>query len=246
LPVGETAVSMLAGAGCACRNLALRAGSPPNDFALARSILTAGVRPRQIVLEIDQKALNPADRDYNRLLPGVDVLAADRIAPGDRALLTPAAGSSGAAAVVERALESVWLPYAMRTDIRDTFFNGEVDAPFTRPTPDLYEGTYDLTPLTDDNVGVHFLEMTVELYDRAGVPVLAFLTPTNHTLLHEYIDSRAYVRNERFLERALASRGASVVNLDTAFPASLFIDNAHLTAAGQAELARALRPRLQR
>jgi hypothetical protein len=184
------------------------------------------------------------DAGYKRLLPGVAEDAGPLLSPADLALLQPAPGTFGGP--LERTLASWWLLYAMRADLRDLYFSGERDVPFQRPTPELYEGTYDLTPLGDANVGVHFLERTVDALHRARIPVLAFLTPTNHTLLHDYIDGRGYRANVLFLERALARHGARVLNLDRAFPAPLFIDNTHLTAAGQRRLAERLAPLLRR
>jgi hypothetical protein len=244
LPAGATAVASLAARGCPCRNLALRAGSPPSDYGLERLIEAAGIRPKQVVLEVDLKALNPVDADYKRLLPGVAEAAGPLLSPADLALLEPAPETISGP--LERTLSSWWLLYGMRADLRDLYFGGERDAPFVRPTPELYEGTYDLTPLGDANVGVHFLERTVDALHRARIPVLAFLTPTNHTLLHDYIDGRGYRANVLFVQRALARRGARVVNFDRAFPAALFIDNTHLTAAGQRRLAERLAPLLRR
>jgi hypothetical protein len=241
---GQTAVSILTRRGCNCRNLALRAGSPPNDYAIVRLLLAAGVRPKAVVLEIDQKSFNASDADYARLLPGIAALATPLFAPADRRLLAPPVESDGIARRSDRALSSLWLLYAMRADIRGTYFPPPEEIPVTHPTADMYMGTYDLTPLTDANLGVHFLTQTVDLLRDAGVPVIAFMTPTNHTLLHDYIDSDAYRANGEFLKNLLERRGVRVVDLDTAFPSDLFFDNAHLRPAGQELLAAKLEPAL--
>jgi hypothetical protein len=112
-------------------------------------------------------------------------------------------------------------------------------------TPDLFEGTYDLAPLTPKNVGVTFLAKTADLLRSAHIPAVAFLTPTNHALLHDYIDNRQYRANETYLTRLLRNRGVQVVDLDRAVPTADFLDNAHLTVAGQRRLATLLAGALQ-
>jgi len=240
----QTAVSILTRRGCNCRNLALRAGSPPNDYAIVRLLLAAGVRPKAVVMEIDQKPFNASDADYARLLPGIAALATPLFAPSDRRLLSPPVEPDGISQRFDRALSSLWLLYAMRADIRGTYFPAPEEIPVTHPTADMYLGTYDLTPLTNANLGVHFLTKTVDLLRGEGIPVIAFMTPTNHTLLHEYIDSDAYRANGAFLKNLLEERGVRVIDLDAVFPSKLFFDNAHLRPAGQALLAAKLGPAL--
>ncbi len=134
----------------------------------------------------------------------------------------------------------------MRSDIRETVF-GDVPPPPAQPlAPDLFEGTYDLAPLTAKNVGVAFLAKTADALRLAGIPAVAFMTPTNHALLHDYIDNRQYDANETFLKRLLESRGVPVVDLDRAVPTGEFLDNAHLTAAGQRRLTVLLRALVER
>jgi lysophospholipase L1-like esterase len=244
LPADETAVALLAARGCACRNLAMRAGSPPNDYALVRLLANAGIRPKQVVHEVNQKAFNPADADYRRLLPGIAALAEPLLSPADRALLP--GSDANVPTPFDRALSSAWLLYAFRADLRDTYLNGEKDAPFQRPTPELYEGTYDLTPLGPKNVGVHFLDQTADALHAAGIPLVAFLTPVNRALLADYVDNREYRANKRYLQVELERRGARVVDLEASLPPDSFIDNAHLTAAGQRQLANRLAPLLAR
>ncbi len=130
----------------------------------------------------------------------------------------------------------------MRTDIREALY-GDVDAAPAQPiTADMLEGTYDLSPLSEKNAGVRYLEQTVAALHAAGVPVLAFLTPTNHQLLHEYIDVPAYRANAAFLRAVVERRGARVLDLDRAILAREFLDEAHLTPEGQRRLAALLRP----
>lgn len=233
LPAGVIAVTLLQDRGCTCPNFAFKSGNPANDYALMRIFADRGIRPRTVVLEVNQAVLNQADNEYQTLHPAIAALAAPLMTPQERALLTMPALPGPA----ERAASSLSLLYAMRSDVRETVF-GDVPPPPAQPlTPDLFEGTYDLAPLTAKNVGVTFLAETADLLRGAHVPAVAFMTPTNHALLHDYIDNRQYDRNKAYLVRLLRSRGVRVVDLDRAVPAADFLDNAHLTVAGQQRLA---------
>jgi hypothetical protein len=239
---GETAVALLARAGCACENLSLKSGSPPNTYALVRIALADGVRPRQAVIEINQKAFNSADPGFVTLHPALARTVVPYLSPSERRELGVVPGSVAFPSAWERALEHLSALYAMRSDLRAWLY-GDVDAAPAQPiTADMLEGTYDLLPLSEKNAGVRYLEKTLDALRAAGVPVLAFLTPTNHRLLHEYIDVPAYRNNGAFLRRVLERHGSRVVDLDAAFPAGEFIDEAHLTPQGQRHLASALAP----
>ncbi len=248
LPPERTAVSILASQGCACRNLSFKTGNPPNDYFLMRLFLANGVRPRAVVLELNQAVFNEANDYYQTLHPGIAALADAFLTPRDRASLTlPAhANANSIGASTDRVLSSVSLLYAMRTDIREALYGGPPPAPMRSLTPDLFEATYNLSPLTEKNVGVRYLKATADLLSKAHVPVLAFLTPTNHVLLHDYIDNSHYRANGAFLAGLLTRRGACVLDLDAAFPQREFIDETHLTAAGQRRLAEVLGAALAR
>jgi hypothetical protein len=242
LPASEIAVSLLAAQGCTCPNFSFKSGSPANDYALMRLFVARKIRPRVVVIEVNQAVLNQADSEYQTLHPAIAALAGPLLSPRERALLTmpPAPGQ------LERAAASLSLLYAMRSDIRETVF-GDVPPPPAQPlTPDLFEGTYDLAPLNAKNVGVTFLAKTADALRLAGIPAVAFLTPTNHALLHDYIDNRQYDANETLLTELLQRRGMRVVNLDRAVPTAEFLDNAHLTAPGQQRLAALLAAALPR
>ncbi len=232
----ETAVSMLVARGCACTNLAFKSGNPPNDYALARVFHARGVRPHVVVVEVNQKVLSEADPEYRTLHPGVAALADAYLTSADRAVLDVPRATRGIGGRLDGALARAWLLYAMRADIRDMLYH-DADPPAPRVTAAMYEGSYDLSPLSARNAGVRYLEQTVASLRADGIRVVAFLTPTNHTLLHEYIDSPQYAANGDFLRRRLQRDGAHVVDLDRAFPAQEFIDNDHLTQAGQRRLA---------
>ena len=242
----QTAIALLAAQGCACRNLAFKAGTPPNFYAMVRLMQQSGVHPQAVVLEINQRAFNAEDRSYRTLHPALAALAKPLFAAGDWAKLTTPAPEPSLPEPLESALSSSWLLYGMRADVRAMLF-GEGDSTPTQPiTPDLFLGTYDLTPLTSKNVAVYFLERTARLLQSAHVRTVAFLTPTNHKLLHDYIDDPAYYANGRYLESLMARHGVSVVDLDRALPSEEFIDNDHLTPRGQRRLARFLADMLRR
>lgn len=237
LPADENAVSILDERGIATRNLAFKAGSPANYYALTRLMLAAGIRPRAVVIEINQKTFNEADAAYQTLHPSVASLAYPLLNGADRALLRLSAPPSGLAVRLDRTLSSLWLAYALRSDIRDVLY-GDGDAPLPdRLSPALFEGTYDLAPLEAGNVAVHFLAETAATLRRARIPALAFMTPTNHALLKEYIDNRQYRSNGVYLETLLRRYGVRVVDLDARFASADFLDNDHLTAKGQLRLA---------
>jgi hypothetical protein len=238
LPADEAMVSLLADHGCACRNLAFKKGSPPNYYALLRLLQAGGVRPKAVVLEINQKVLNKLDTAYNTLHPAVAALALPLLTSEDRALLAPSVPEKkGIGPWLDHAASSASALYAMRSDIRETLY-GDTDAePAKLLTPDAFEATYDLSPLDARNVGVHFLERSIDLLREAGVPVVAFMTPTNHALLHDYIDGPMYRANGLYLQHLLQRHGARVLDLDAAFRTDEFLDEVHLTVEGQRRLA---------
>jgi len=238
----QTAVALLASLGCACRNLSFKAGSPPNYYALVRLIEAAGIRPAVVILEINQKVFSQTDTSYQTLHPTLADLSTDFLTAADQAKLTfPESNPLHRKAT--RILSSLWTAYAMRTDIREAFI-GEPDArpPSHRPTVADFVGAYDLAPLTHDNVGVRFLKETVRALRAQRIPVIAFMTPTNHVLLHEYIDGPEYRANGAYLRRLLGREGVRVVDLDHAIPAALFYDNDHMTPQGQRDFAMLLAP----
>lgn len=233
----ETAISRLSAAGCFCVNFAFKGGNAPNDFALVRLLQTRHAHPKRVIIEVNQRVFNPADGEYKSLHPAIAALAADLFSPADRVKLGLAGAEAAPGGRLDHLAAHVSLLYAMRSDIRETMFDDVDTAPTQRPTPDLFEGTYDLTPLDPANVAVHFLEETVEVLRSDGIEVIAFLTPTNHALLHSYIDTPEYRANGAYLRTLLERRGARVLDLDATFPSSEFFDNDHLTPAGQQRLA---------
>jgi hypothetical protein len=258
---GDAAVSLLRRTGCDCHNLSFEGGSPANTYAMLRVLFAAGAAPKAVVFNVNQKEFNPADSAYRTLHPSVAAQAAPLLAPGDAALLAPrpAPDLNGR---IDGALAAGWLLYGLRSDVRELVF-GDVDAVHAlnrllqrasgaaaredaahRPTADRFEGTYDLTPLatTPDNVSVVFLRKIGALLAQRHVRAYAVLTPTNHALLHDYIDVPAYGRNLRYTTALLRRNGVTVLNEDRAVPADQFIDNDHLTIRGNRTLAGLLAP----
>ena len=237
LPAGETAISILNDRGCDCVNLAFKAGSPANDYALVRLFAEYGVRPKLVVIELNQRPLNHADDSYDSLHPAIASLAAPLFTNDDRSALNLPTPAPTIAARLDRTLASTWMLYGMRADLRALML-GDVDAlPKKKATAEQFLGTYDLTPLDETNVGVKYLEKTVDLLHQLGIPTIAFMTPTNHALLHDYIDDPAYAANGEYLKNLLKKRGVRTIDLDRGFPTGEFIDNAHLTPQGQIRLA---------
>jgi len=262
LPAQRAALTLLRRQGIPNENLSYEGGSPPNTYAMLQVLFGDGVRPRLVVFNVNQKEFNPLDSAYRQLHPSVERLAWSALTPSERALLKPTQ-PGGADQTLQRVIESTWQLYGMRNDLREWLF-GDVDAIHVaqgaierlsgtatrrraahRPTAEAFEGTYDLTPLSPSDVSFHFLMLVADELHRRGVPALAILTPTNHVLLHEYIDTPEYVANLRTSTLMLRSRGIGVLNLDHAFPGTDFIDNDHLNAAGNLRLAKVLRAALQ-
>src|ERR1700685_2014517 len=118
----ETAASILAAQGCACRNFSFKTGSPPNYYALTRLFQAYRIRPKAFVLEVNQKALNEADPAYRKLHPTLLTLAAPLVSRADRALLEPPVPESRLSQWLDRTLSPVWLLYSMRAGIPSTLF----------------------------------------------------------------------------------------------------------------------------
>jgi len=250
----QTALAYLARESGSWRNLSFAGGSPANSYAMLRLLTMHGVHPVAIVFNVNLKEFNAADSAYQKLYPAVECLSWNTLAPGERARLT-VVNRQTIDARVNRGVESVWQLYGMRSEVRDALF-GEVDAAHALqdaverasgtaarravahpPAPEKFEGTYDLSPLDDSNVEVFFLNRLARALRAQGIPGYAILTPTNHRLLHEYIDVPEYAAQLGYLKRTLLARHMHVLDYDRAFAPDEFIDNDHLTVAGNAHLA---------
>jgi hypothetical protein len=257
LPAQQAAITLLSGRDPRWVNLAYEGGSAANTYAMLRILNQAGVVPRAVVFNVNLKEFNPADSGYNKLYPAVEQLAWPTLAAGERLKLAPVA-SHTFSANLNAAVESVWHFYAMRYDVRAAVFS-QPDAAHSlqsalenwdgtamrkalahRPTQEKFEGTYDLSPLNDDNTGVFFLRRVARLLAAARIPAYAILTPTNHRLLHEFIDVPEYRAQLLFVMRLLEPYGVRILNYDRAFKPNEFLDNDHLTSAGNVHLAQLL------
>jgi lysophospholipase L1-like esterase len=260
----QSVTGRLRHAGVATRNLSFEGGSPANTYALLKLLLANGVRPRAVLFNVNQKEFNASDSAYQKVHPSLDALANGLLAPDERTQLLPTVDRSKLEAKLDRFVSAHWQFYALRTDLREALF-GHADAAHAlddvvqtasgakvrseaahRPTPDRFEGTYDLSPLDDRNVSVIFLRKIAALLKADHVSALALLTPTNHVLLHEFIDVPQYRKNLAFVRAALERDGVRVLDLDRTFAGPEFIDNDHLTAAGNQHLAEILEPELAR
>lgn len=258
----QIATERLRARGIPTVNLAFEGGSTANVYAVLVALRALGAQPRRIVFNVNIKSFNPADSAYATLHPSISEVAWPYLsAEARKDLKAPVSPTFDTRA--DHALSRLWALYGMRSDIRERVFGasdaasamvraiGDVsgrnrrDEIAHRPTADRFIGTYDLSPLGDDNVQVRFLRRTVALLHDWHVPALAILTPTNHTLLHEYIDVPEYAANERYLRRILEP-GVKTIDLDHAFAGNDFIDNDHLTAAANDRFAALLASELRR
>jgi len=238
VPAGDIAVARLSARGLTAENLAFKAANPANDFFLLRLLHDRGVRPRRVVLEINQQVFNPFDQSYRALHPGVLALARPLLTPADvrRLRVAPDAGPQAA---LERAASNLWLVYGMRSDLRESLFE-RLPTPPPHIASDMFAMTYDQAPLRKSNVGLVYLRATAALLASTHTPALAFLTPVNHALLHEFIDNPQYGANKRRLVEALSGHGIVTVDFDSALPSRDFFDNDHLNPQGQRDLAELL------
>lgn len=237
LGADQTAVSILKSHGCPCVNLAFKSGGPVNEYALALLFKAWDVRPSAVFIEVNQRAFTASDASNYRFHPAIAELVAPLLLPADRTLLSLPPAVETPERRAERALSSLSVLYAMRSDLRETLQPTPDPLPAKALTSADFEGTYDLQALDDDNLAVHYLEKTVALLHSERIPVIAFMTPVNHVLVHKYVDTPEYRANGAYLRRVLKLNGARVLDLDTAFPTNEFLDNDHLTPQGQSRLA---------
>ncbi len=244
-------------------NLSFQGGSPENSYVLLRSLLEREVRPRLVLFNVNLKEFNPADPSYRKLFPAVEDENRDQLDFADRRLLQINPQSHALSALLDQYVGRYWELYHFRSDIKQAIF-GQDDmarwltarledvtgtnarrAAAHRPTADRFIGTYDLTPLGSTNVAFQYLEKTMRLLKTYHVRAIAFLTPTNHKLLHEFIDTPEYDDNVAAIRRLAARYGVLTLDLDRAVPAAEFIDNDHLTVQGNRRLAQLLAPHVR-
>ncbi len=254
VPESRAAITLIRAKRSAWHNLAFAGGSPANTLAVLQFLLSTKVRPSFIVFNVNQKIFNAEDSAYRRLHPSVEQLALARLPAGVRSAMQPTMDRT-VEADLDRMLSRYWRFYGMRSDVRDVLF-GDVDAAHMvakvvhdlsgasrtleashHATADKFEGTYDLSTLTNGNVQYAALSDLAALIEREHLPTIAILTPTNHRLLHDYIDVAPYQKNLRLVRSVLRSHNVRVIDLDAAFPPEDFLDNDHLTIEGNRKLA---------
>ncbi len=245
-------------------NLSYEGGSDANSYFMLRYVLSQGVRPRLVLFGINSKETNQADSAYNQLQPSLERDVLPILTASDKTLLTLSSTGGGLPLQLEYAVAKIWLLYRYRTDIREQLFGTDdaslafrdevqrltgsaaLQAEEHKPTPDKFLGTYDLGPLTPDNVDAIYLVKLVALLKSNGIPAVAFLTPTNHQLLSEYIDVPEYNAKLKAIAAIVKHGGIPVLDLDKSMHGSEFIDNDHLTAAGNEHLAALLLPAVKK
>ncbi len=258
VPARESAIVRLAHTtGRPWINLSYEGGSPANTYAMLRLLQRYGVRPRALVFNVNLKEFNRDDSSYQRLHPAVEALVWNALTPRDRSRLK-AAVTNTIEARLGRALEQVWPLYGMREDLRQALFKAPDAAHAVanivarssgaaaeaaaghRPTAERFEGTYDLSALDEHNVSLFFLQRIAQVVASERLPAYAILTPSNHRLLHDYIDVPEYRDQLGIVRRVLERRNIHVLDYDSVIAARDFIDNDHLTARGNIKLAQLL------
>jgi hypothetical protein len=266
LPASDAPIAILARMLPAERivNLSYEGGSIVNDDVLLRYLLAHGVRPKAVITNINSKEFNILDSAYNTLHPSLEYAAQGVLTTND-ALMLQRHFDDSLNGRLSRAVASVWMLYGFRADIKQMLFSdadaaSAADAWFEhlsgaerrraaehRVTPDNFLGVYDLSPIArSTNVEYKYLiDFRNELI-RQHIPALAFLTPTNHQLLGEYIDNDAYLSNLRLIRDAFSGPGIRTVDFDRAIPYGEFIDNDHMSEPGSKRLAFLLSAALQK
>lgn len=235
-------------------NLSYEGGSTPNSEVMLRFVLSSHIKPQAVIVNLNVKEFNANDSAYRTLHPSLEAAAQSLLTNFDRRTLTTHLDDN-ISARIGYAVDRVWRFYRLRTDLREALFHTDDAATVMvnsvqhitgsaqqrdlehRPTPDKFLGTYDLTPLDRTNVAFQYYEALVRNLCANHINAFVFLTPTNHVLLHDYIDAPEYDAILRTLLEAPHCRSVRLVNLDRAIPARYFIDNDHLNAQGQKILA---------
>ncbi|HEY5257722.1 MAG TPA: hypothetical protein VIJ12_05020 [Candidatus Baltobacteraceae bacterium] len=243
-------------------NLSYEGGSSANTYFMLRYLLAGGVRPALVVFNVNSKETNSADSAYSRLHPSLEADVAPLLSASDRKLLTLQPPPT-LALHLEYAVADVWQLYRYRTDLREALFgtddaagaardwiqqltgSANLQAQAHRPTPDKFLGTYDLAPLDRDNVDFTYLKRIAALLRAQRIPTVAFLTPTNHALLSDYIGVPEYGQKLQQLAEALREPNVTVFNWDRSMRTDEFLDNDHLTIEGNRRLATMLAPAMR-
>lgn len=234
-----------------------------NSYFMLRYLLMSGVRPALVVFDVNSKETNSEDSAYRRLHPSLEQNVSSMLDSADRKRLSLLPAPSPASRL-ESGVSAIWALYRYRVDLREELF-GVDDAATAlahriqgatgserlqelehRPTADKFLTTYDLNALEPDNVDYYYLRKLALLVKSERLHAIAVLTPTNHQLLHDYIDSPEYDAKLAQLAAPLKLAGITTLNFDRSVPPEEFLDNDHLTIAGNRRFARLLAPHLAR
>jgi len=240
--------------GARVANLAYEAQTPINADFVVRFLLSRGVRPRAVLVELNAASFNQTAAAYDRLNPALaDLAIPSLLEPFDAGRLDDAQRrrTETVGDRLNRFVAAHWLLYGSRLDLHQALFGDAdlVSAIYARVRPLLqpparggapYAAMYDLTPLDDANVSFAYAEHLLETLRRAAIPAVVVLPPINHALLHPYVDNAAYRANLGRLAALARAHGAGVVDLDGLLSGRDFIDNTHVTPRGAARFAHAL------
>lgn len=100
---------------------------------------------------------------------------------------------------------------------------------------------YDNDPLDSfPNPALFFARELVRFLNAHEIRALVFLTPLNHVMLRQYIDTAAFDVNVRRIDALFSGQGFIYRNYQDLLSGDLFTDDDHLTSAGSARLAEVL------
>lgn len=98
--------------------------------------------------------------------------------------------------------------------------------------------------LSDNNWDVYFLNKI--LAHQQGKKTWVVLSGTNHDLMKDSVQKPGYKTNLAAIDRMMASKPVTYVNLEGVIPGDYFSDHTHMTPEGNAMLADLLWPYLQK
>ncbi len=256
VPAPDSPVALVARglSGTRVANLAYEAQTPINADFVLRFLLSRGIRPRAVLVEVNPAAFNQTAVAYDTLNATVaELTVPGLVEPFDRGKLDHTVMQRPSAAdALDRFVADHWLLYASRVDVHQALF-GDADLasaihrrvePLLQPAKHssgaAYAATYDLTPLDADNVSYAYAEHLFRTLADRNIPGIVVLPPVNHALLHAYIDNAAYAANLRRVVRLATAYHLTVLNCDGLLDGRYFLDNTHVNRAGAARFARAL------
>jgi len=189
LPADQNAVSLLAGARLRLSQSFIQERQPSQcvcaraaDARRRRSASCGRHRGQPIRIQ-------PSRHGVRNASSAIAALAATSPAPSDLGLLTLPPAPAPFVQRTNHALSSVSELYAMRADIRETLYGDVQPAPLPHLTVTCSKGR---TILRRSGGRMSAFTSWRKRRSDAGrrIELVAFMTPTNHALMHEYIDNR--------------------------------------------------------